>query len=105
VVIAITAQLAGDWARRYMAAHDYWGALADRSDIESALRAAYVAGASAGPGRGYDDIEAQLQCAMGDDVHPGWAPAIIEIVRHRHPQLWESAVLAAANMDTQRKEL
>jgi hypothetical protein len=56
-------------------------------------------------GADYDDIEAQLQCAMGDDIHPGWAPAIIEVIRHRHPDLWKDAVVAARQMDQNRTEM
>jgi hypothetical protein len=55
-------------------------------------------------GADYDDLEGQLQCAMGDDVHPGWAPSIIEIIRHRHPDLWKDAVAAARLMDDNRTE-
>jgi hypothetical protein len=103
--MTITAQLADDWARRYMAARDYPGAFSGRSEIEAALRAAYVAGASDGPARGYDDMEAQLRCAMGDGIHPEWAPAVIEIMRHRHPELWDDAVAAAVKIDDNRREL
>jgi hypothetical protein len=56
-------------------------------------------------GADYDDLEGQLQCAMGDDIHPAWAPAVIEIIRHRHPDLWENAVAAARNADTNRTEM
>lgn len=56
-------------------------------------------------GADYDDIEAQLQCAMGDDIHPGWAPAVIEIIRHRHPDLWKDAVVAARQQDINRREM
>jgi hypothetical protein len=53
---------------------------------------------------GYEDLEGQLQCAMGDDIHPGWAPSVIEIIRHRHPGIWKDAVAAARKMDEERKE-
>jgi hypothetical protein len=55
-------------------------------------------------GADYEDLEGQLQCAMGDDIHPAWAPAIIEIIRHRHPDLWKDAVAAAKTMDDNRTE-
>jgi hypothetical protein len=50
------------------------------------------------------DLAEQLREAMGT-TGPAWAPAVIELIRRRHPDMWDDAVRSAKEIDQARMEL
>jgi hypothetical protein len=51
-----------------------------------------------------EDLAEQLREAMGV-TSPAWAPAVIELIRHRHPEEWEDAIRTAKLNDQAKMEM